>query len=373
MERAALSGFLARLGCAEQHGGFVFLCDPHWTTAERDEARRQFDAARALPAPDLGWLAIRTGGSGGGVKFARHDAATLTAAVDGFARHFSLARVNTVGVLPPWHISGLMARLRCAATKGHYVDATWKDLERGLYPRLPDAEPWVISLVPTQLQRLLASEPGVRWLGRFALVSVGGGPLWPGLAEAACERGLRLSASYGMTETAAMVAAQRPEDFLAGDRSCGRALPHAQLTIDASGRIVIRGASLFRGYFPAVQTEGEWTTEDLGELDGGGRLHVRGRADEMIITGGRKVFPAEIEAALLASGVVTDVVVLGVPDAEWGQRVVAFHPASSPAPDFTRVLRQLAPHQRPKAFVAIADWPRTAQGKVNRAALRQRL
>lgn len=373
MERAALIAFLDSLGCAERHGGFVFLRDPHWSAAEVAEAQRCFSTARTIGVPDLGWLAIRTGGSGGGLKFAGHDSATLAAAVDGFVRHFSLPRVNTVGVLPPWHISGLMARLRCAETGGRYLDAAWKDLERGAFPCLVGSEPWVISLVPTQLQRLMGSADGLGWLRRFALVLIGGAPLWPSLAEAAAESCLPLALSYGMTETAAMVTAQHPGEFLAGDRSSGRPLPHAQVATTTEGRILIRAASLFRGYFPALNPASEWLTDDLGELDGGGRLHVLGRADGVIITGGKKVFPAEVEAVLLASGLVDDVVVLGLPDREWGERVVAVYPAAAPVPDFGRAVADLAPHQRPKQFIGLPDWPRTPVGKVNRAALRERL
>lgn len=371
MERAELITFLESLGCVERHGGFVFLRDPHWSASERQEAERHFAAARAMPAEDCGWLALRTGGSGGGIKFARHDSATLAAAVEGFARHFSLRRVNAIGVLPPWHISGFMARLRCVATGGQYVDAVWKDLERGVYPALRSRDPWVISLVPTQLQRLLASRSGREWLRGFAHLFIGGGPCWPSLLEEAAAQQLPLALSYGMTETAAMVAAQRPGEFLAGDRTSGLPLPHAQIATTVEGRIVVRGASLFRGYFPTLEPRSEWLTDDLGEIDSQGRLRVLGRADGVIITGGKKVFPADVEAALLASGVVADVVVMGVPDPEWGERVVAYYPAAASAPDFSSALAALSPHQRPKAFIPVADWPRNAQGKVNRAALRK--
>jgi O-succinylbenzoic acid--CoA ligase len=143
-----------------------------------------------------------------------------------------------------------------------------------------------------------------------------------------------------------------------------------------TGLVRIGGGSLFRGYIPAGNLTGAeggfFVTEDLGMLDEGGALHVIGRRDAVIITGGKKVFPSEVEAALRASGQFSDVAVLGVADPEWGQRVVAFHPAGGRAPDALRVetaLGGLAAYKRPKAFIPVPDWPRNAQGKVNRAAL----
>lgn len=395
MTRSELRALVTATGCAIERGEQVFLCDPHWSESERREAERLMAAAVADPSSsvrpppaDPGWLAIRTGGSGGGVKFARHDEHTLTAAAAGFARHFGLERVNAVDVLPPYHVSGLMARVRCAVTGGSHVAWNWKQLEAGGFPQLgagsasavrPSlADAWVLSLVPTQLQRLLAAPAAVEWLRGFAVIFLGGGPTWPELADAAARAGLRVSLSYGMTETAAMVAALRPEEFLAGARSCGAPLPHARVSVNAEGRVVVGGESLFRGYVGAAEPQrGEFVTNDLGRIDARGHLHVLGRADAVIITGGKKVQPVEVEAALRASGEFADVVVLGVPDAEWGEAVVACYPAAHGARkiDVARAVETLAPQQRPKRFVAVPaeEWPRNAQGKIDRVKLAGRL
>jgi O-succinylbenzoic acid--CoA ligase len=129
---------------------------------------------------------------------------------------------------------------------------------------------------------------------------------------------------------------------------------------------------MFRSYFPDSGAGGTLTTEDLGWIDADGRLTIVGRRDAVIITGGKKVFPIEVEAALRASGLFSDVAVVGVADAEWGQRVVACYPAAQAMPDGTvlnAAMAGFAPHQRPKAFIAVTEWPRNEQGKVNRAAL----
>lgn len=372
MERAELKKLVLATGCAEERGGFVFLCDPKWSAAQRAQVDLLQSKIENRKSKILrGWLCIPTGGTSGRVKFARHDERTLTAAVRGFSEHFDLARVNAVGVLPAHHVSGLMARVRSAATGGQHLAWDWKKIEAGQRPALPRLRgPWVISLVPTQLQRLLKSVSAIRWLRGFKIIFLGGGPVWPSLTDAATRARLRISLSYGMTETAAMVTALRPDEFLAGARSSGSPLPHARVSVTKAGVVRVAGGSVFRGYFPATGRARGFLTEDLGRFDERGHLHLLGRRDATIITGGKKVQPMTVELALRASGEFSDVAVVGVPDPEWGEIVVAGYPASAVKPNLRRATAMLARHEKPKRFVAVADWPRNAQGKLNRAALR---
>lgn len=372
MERAELINLLRATGCAVEHGGFVFLADPQWGAAQRarlDALKSKIENQNSEISP--GWLCIPTGGTSGGLRFARHDERTLTAAVRGFCAHFEIERVNAVDVLPAHHVSGLMARVRCAATGGRHVAWNWKDLEGGNYPVLDQTrDGWVISLVATQLQRLLAVPGAVAWLKNFRIIFVGGGPVWPELAEAAARAELPLSLSYGLTETAAMVTALRPAEFLAGARSSGTALPHASIMLDSTGLVIVKGGSVFRGYFPDLSESRQFVTDDLGRIDEQGYLYLLGRRDTVIITGGKKVYPDEVENLLRASGEFTDVAVIGVPDAEWGEAVIACYPAGGRLPDFKRAVENLAGYQRPKRFVAVAKWPRNAQAKMDQAVLR---
>jgi O-succinylbenzoic acid--CoA ligase len=364
--------------------------NPPGSTTER----RVKDNAPYLQ-PAEGWLMIPTGGTSGKLKFARHDEQTLTAAVRGFCGHFGLAQVNAVGVLPLHHVSGLMAWLRCALTGGEFRPLDWKAVEAGELPDLPPKpEGWTISLVPTQLERLLngvervspnALESGKRvegnafhlaWLRQFRIIFVGGGPAWPQLLDRAAALQLPLSLGYGMTETAAMVTALRPAEFLAGDRSSGTPLPQATVAIGEGGTIVLGGESLFRGYFPDWRNTREFETSDRGQLDEHGHLRVLGRRDAVIITGGEKVEPAELEALLHGTGQFTDIVVLGLPDPRWGQRVVAVYPGHN-QPNFHEVIRatnRLADYKRPKSFIPlVGPWPAGAAGKVNRGELTERI
>ncbi|MFZ5496903.1 MAG: AMP-binding protein [Verrucomicrobiota bacterium] len=377
--------FMAAFACAVGGAGEVFLCDPAWRVHEHSQldellaSKPQVAGFRSQAAQpsEAGWLCIATGGTGGRLKFARHDTATIAAAVRGFTRHFGLPRVNAAGVLPLHHVSGLMAWMRCVLTGGEYLPLDWKAVEEGARPELPGKTAgWTISLVPTQLERLMRQPAAVDWLRRFRIIFLGGAAAWPALLDRAAELRLPLSPGYGMTETAAMIAALRPEEFLAGMRGCGALLPHVRVGFDAEGTILVDGDSLFRGYYPGWREPGEFATQDGGWLDERGHLHVSGRRDAVIVTGGEKVNPAEVEAVLRGSGELAEVVVLGVPDAEWGERVVAVYPAAA-KPDLARVAaaaaRLLSPAKRPKQWVALpGEWPANVQGKIDRSEVARR-
>jgi O-succinylbenzoic acid--CoA ligase len=367
--------FMAALAAAVAGEGAVFLADPAWGATERAALAACLREPSAAPA-GRGWLMVPSGGTSGRLKFARHDGETLSAAVRGFCTHFGVSRVACVGVLPLHHVSGLMAWMRAALTAGEYIPWDWKRLEAGEFPSLPrDGEGCFLSLVPTQLQRLLAREESAAWLQEFQAVFIGGGPIWPELADAAARTGLPLSLSYGMTETAAMAAALRPAEFLLGARNSGTPLPHIQLTLTEAGLVRAAGDSVFRGYYPEWNDAGAFVTDDLGRFDGQGRLEILGRSDALIITGGEKADPLEIERALRASGEFEDVAVVGVADPAWGHAVVACYPESQRPPDEARVtaeLQALAAFKRPRHYLAVADWPRNAQGKLNRAELARR-
>lgn len=363
-------------------GGQVFLADPHWGgpmrtqfAAEVGRSAVPHAAVGKTPADETGWLCIPTGGSGGALKLACHDQDTLAAATEGFCVHFGVGPVNAIGVLPLHHVSGLMAWMRCALTGGQFRPHSWPDLQEGDRPKVPGGD-WFLSLVPTQLQRLLTQPEAVDWLRRFRAVFVGGGPTWPALLDAAAERRVPLALSYGMTETAAMVSALRPEEFAAGVRNCGAVLPHARVEIDPAGLVSVGGASLFRGYFPRPsEAPRRLTTQDAGAFDAQGRLQIFGRRDALIITGGEKVDPLLVEAVLRSTGQFADIAVFGMDDPHWGQVVVAAFPMDGLTPDWKKVAsvteRDLAPPQRPKQFVPIVDWPRSPQGKIDLAALRR--
>jgi O-succinylbenzoic acid--CoA ligase len=174
-------------------------------------------------------------------------------------------------------------------------------------------------------------------------------------------------ATYGLTETFGQIAtAARPGAPLV-------ALPGVELAAGTPGApapIRIRAATLATCYLDGAPIAPELTTHDLGVLDGGA-LRVLGRADDVIITGGENVHPAQVEAVLAATPGVRAACAFGVPDARWGQIVgaaLAVAPAFDRAAALARWHAQLPPHARPRRLALAAALPLLPSGKVDRRA-----
>jgi len=220
-------------------------------------------------------------------------------------------------VLPLFHVGGLSILWRQAEQAAPVV------LEAGFEPRrvaglLGTVE--FASLVPTMLRRVVAS-------GRVVdsgAVLVGGGPADPSLLRTALDAGIPVLQTYGMTETASQVTTVAPGDEETDLGTAGRPIAGAEVRI-VDGRIEVRGPMVSSGYLAEEpRADGSWfTTGDLGEIDDSGRLIVLGRADAVIVTGGENVHPAEVERVLLSHPGVVEARVFGIPDDEWGRRVVA--------------------------------------------------
>jgi o-succinylbenzoate---CoA ligase len=226
-----------------------------------------------------------------------------------------------------------------------------------------------VSLVPTQLHRLLGqgidmSAP----LAGFRSVLLGGAAAPAGLLDAARAAGVPVVTTYGMTETCG------------GCVYDGIPLDGVRVTISDADRIWIGGPVLFSGYRrgPRVPGDGWFRTGDLGRMESG-RLVVRGRADDVINTGGHKVVPGEVAGALQTCPGVRDVAVLGQPDPEWGERVVAVvapaDPADPPALELLRlhVQEHLPRYAAPSRVVMVDAIPMLPSGKHDLTRLRRQL
>lgn len=383
----------------------LFLCNPSWGRAERDAAESianahwmarasgqgdfAFTPAKGVPFGErieLGRNALRvmipTGGSSGQVRFATHDWSTLAAASYGFQQHFSCDTVTAHCLLPLYHVSGLMQLVRALLTNGSVVFGRLQDF--GQTHRLldgSDRESRFLSLVGTQLERLLRDAASPERLRDYRAVLVGGGPVAIGLLESARYLEIPLAPTYGMTETAAQVATLLPKRFLEGHRGQGQALPHAHIDIvdegecqrvlpaGELGRIRVRALSLFRGYAGEAMpmAGGIFLTSDLGRMDEFGYLTVLGRADRVVITGGEKVHLREVEVAIERSNLVRDVVAFGVSDAQWGEKLaVAFAPHADWVEEGAiRAFLQseLASFKMPKLWIRKKEIPRNEAGK----------
>jgi O-succinylbenzoic acid--CoA ligase len=270
-------------------------------------------------------------------------------------------------VLPVFHVGGLAILLRsaiygtCAVLHdGFHADAAAAALESG------DAT--LVSLVSTMLRRLRERGLGETPALRAALL--GGGPVPRELLEWAAARGFPALQTYGMTETASQIATLPAGQALHHHGSAGRPLLGVELRTGERGEILVRGPMVSRG---ALADDGWLHTGDAGHVDEDGFLHVEGRIDETIVTGGENVAAAEVEDALLRHPAVADAAVAGRPDAEWGEAVVAWVVLATPVPDHdltAHCRRHLAGYKTPKRFIRTAELPRNAAGKLLRSQLR---
>ncbi|NUR93654.1 MAG: AMP-binding protein [Kribbellaceae bacterium] len=216
------------------------------------------------------------------------------------------------------------------------------------------------AMVPTQLARYLDTD--LEALRSFDTIIIGGASMPEPLKRRAREAGVRAIPAYGMTETGS------------GCVYGGVPLDGTSIDLD-DGRILIKGNTLFSGYrlrpelTAEVQRDGWFRTQDRGELVDG-RLRVVGRVDDVVISGGVNVTLTTVQARLLEHPKVKDAVVLGVPDAEWGTRVVAFV-VGEPSRDELRdwVSATLPRTWAPRDVVQLPALPMLASGKVDRQRL----
>ena len=315
-------------------------------------------------APDCA-VVIATSGSTGVPKGVELSAAALTASAAASLRRIGAGPGDRwLCCLPTSHISGIgvLVRSLITGTDPVIVSTAGSDV-------LAASKCSHVSLVPTQLRRLLdeGASPG-----RVATVLLGGAAAADGLLAEARASGWHVVTTYGMTETCG------------GCVYDGVPLDGVRVrTQPGSGRIEISGPVLFSGYLGqpeltgAALRDGWFTTSDLGHCQPDGRIVVRGRADDVINTGGEKVVPGEVEAVLGTVEGVADVVVVGVPDAEWGEAVTAFVVPADPAapPELGRVKSEvytaLSAHAAPKRLVFVSEFPLLPSGKPDRAALRR--
>ncbi|WP_449063100.1 AMP-binding protein [Planomonospora algeriensis] len=317
------------------------------------------------PVPPEVAVVIATSGTTGAPKGVQLSSAALRASASA-----SLERLGArpgerwLCCLPPSHVSGLQVLVRSL------LGGTEPVVHEGFSPEaVLGAGAEHVSLVPTQLRRLLAVSAD---LSAFRTILLGGAAAPPGLLDEARAAGARVVTTYGMSETCG------------GCVYDGRPLDGVELRIGGGardGRIRIAGPVLFSGYrlrpdLTAAARDGDWfVTSDLGTLEGG-RLRVLGRADDVINTGGEKVVAAAVAAAVAEHPAVDDAAVVGRPDPEWGERVVAVvvSPAPPPLAELRAFVKERLPaYAAPAELVVLPELPLLANGKPDLAALRRGL
>ena len=296
--------------------------------------------------------------------------------------------------LPLHHVSGLLPLVRCRSWGAtlRLLPPSWlRDpaLLAAACPLQP-GRPALVSLVPTQLGRLMASPEGLAWLRGMAVIWVGGAALPQAAADLARWHDLPLAPCYGATETAAMVTALPPERFLAGESGCGSALSDVELRLDPAGSsaLEVRTDRLCPGWLEAGQLrplprdgQGWWRSGDAARL-AAGRLNLLGRLDGALQSGAETVFPEAVEARLLAAAArdrlpLEAVLVLGVPDADWGELLVALVRPCAGADGSALIMALQAitaswrPADRPRRWHLCGELAPNAAGKWERSRWRR--
>ncbi|MBX3062812.1 MAG: o-succinylbenzoate--CoA ligase [Anaerolineae bacterium] len=250
----------------------------------------------------------------------------------------------------------------------------------------------IISAVSVMLSRMLEQRGDKPYPPSLRCVLLGGGPAPRPLLEECARRNIPVVQTYGLTEAASQVATLPPEDALRKLGSAGKPLLPTELRIVANGQtlprgdvgeISVRGASISPGYLKSADNseremrdaQGWLLTGDIGYLDDEGYLYVLDRRDDLIISGGENVYPAEVEAALLAYPEVSEAGVVGIADATWGQvPVAAVKPRNGEinVDDLREFLNgRLAQYKVPKEIRVMSELPRNAAGKLVRRRLQE--
>ena len=371
---------------ARASGGWLVLAGP-------GESPPPLPPPALLPAGP--GLVIGSGGSTGGRRWCLQPWSHLeaSAAASGqwlVEQGLEPASCLHLNPLPRHHVSGLMPAVRaeqwgCAELR--LPPALMRD-PRALAAAvvLPQQQQPLIALVPTQLQRLMAAPEGIAWLRQMAVIWVGGAALPEQLASRARQQRLRLAPCYGATETAAMVCALAPDQFLAGRQGCGPPLADVQLRLDAaSGAVEVRTPRLSpgwlgeRGLVPLPTTaSGWWRSGDAGRLQPEG-LEISGRLDGAINSGGETVFPEQLEQRLQLAATqlpLEAVLLLAEPHPEWGQILVALvrAKAGTDADDLIAALQKISQTwpaaERPRRWCNCPALTTSSSGKWQRSQWR---
>jgi malonyl-CoA/methylmalonyl-CoA synthetase len=305
---------------------------------------------------------------------------------------------HLVHVLPLFHTHGLFVALHCALASGAAMTLLPAfDVEQVIDALSGDPGGTVLMGVPTHYSRLLDSRRfDADHLQSVRLLVSGSAPMTPALHEAVRQQtGHRVLERYGMTETSMITS-----NPLVGTRkpgSVGPPLPGVEVRVvqpggspgedggRGVGQVEARGPNVFGGYWrrpdlhaEAFTMDGWFRTGDLGRLDDEGYVHLVGRSKDLVISGGFNVYPADVEAVLDAIPGVRESAVVGLPDDDLGELVVAAVSVTDdsgldPVQIRDACRRSLAGYQTPKQVVLVAELPRNAMGKVEKNVLREHL
>ncbi|MCK6554702.1 o-succinylbenzoate--CoA ligase [Candidatus Binatia bacterium] len=352
---------------------------------------------RLDPEPDLPDSGVDPGAAHG-IVFTSGSSGTPRGAVLTAGNHYWNASASALllGVraddrwlacLPLHHVGGLAILMRSVLAATTVVLHDRFDAER--VNRAIDTEGvTMVSVVANMLHRMLEARGPRPYPPSLRCVLVGGGPVPEALLVRAIEHGVPAAPTYGLTEAASQVATLLPALLPVKRGSVGLPLLPTQVRIvvgertalpEEVGEIRLTGPTLTPGYVNAaldLDESGWLRTRDLGWCDSNGFLHIVGRADDTIVSGGENVHPREVESALESHPAVAEACVFGMPDAEWGERITAWvQPRAGAvvtAAELTAHVRQrIAGFKVPRRIRVVADLPRSPAGKPLRREARR--
>ena len=288
---------------------------------------------------------IHTSASTGTAKAVMHTASSHIANAEGANANIPFGPSYLwLLSLPLFHIGGCAILFRSLISGGAIaIDSPGASIQSSM-GRFPLTH---LSLVPTQLYRLLAMEQEKAALQRLRAILLGGAPASNHLIEKAASHHLAIYLSYGSTEMGSQIATT-PAPLTAPGIPPPKLLAGREASTAPDGELLVRGKCLFSGYFhnksliPATDAEGWFHTGDIGTIKTDGGLQLMGRKDNMFISGGENIHPEEIERALLEMDGILEALVVPVPDSEYGERPAAFiRTATLGYPDETSILKQV--------------------------------
>ncbi len=319
---------------------------------------------------------LLTSGTTGGAKVVRLSTAqVLLSACASAIRLGHLPEDRWLHCLPLSHVGGLAIVFRCA------VHATTLELAgcfsaREVARRLRSGEVSGVSLTPRMLSDVLDAGLPAPLPPRLRVILVGGAAMDEPLLERARGLDLPVARTWGMTEAGSQVCTAEPGDL----RSPGLPpLPFIRVA-ERDGQLCIHGPLVGRAPIHRLTGSGDpangiLASADRGVVDEQGRIHVLGRRDDVIVSGGAKTSPQQVEAALLAHPGIDEAAVVGRPDPRWGALPIAFIVGQMPHPDDTSLrawcLSRLPGYSVPRDFVWRSGLPRGPLGKLRRRLLRQ--
>jgi O-succinylbenzoic acid--CoA ligase len=366
---------IAALLAATRAGLTVAPLNPNLSEAEHDTALHALAGSRPEGVAVL-WTSGTSGSPRGVVLSARNLRASARAAA---ARLGLGGRDRWLASLSVAHVGGLALVTRSVILGSEIVAVGAFDVSAAS-AMIDEGRVTHASLVPTQVVRLLDERGDRPPPPTFRCMLVGGAHAPDDLVRRALARGWPVALTYGMTEMTSQVATAPPALVRRKPGTVGPPLDGVELRITGLGEILVRGATRARGTVgtrvPLVDADGWYATGDLGHLDEEGHLWVTGRRSERIISGGVTVDPREVEAVLRAHPAVVDVCVVGLPDAEWGEKLAAAVVPVEGAFDLEEVdawsRERLGHPRRPRRWLLLNELPLNANGKVDRATVRGR-